>query len=84
MNKVIDFFNKKGNKEIIKSLRDFNKVMNSTIGEITTITSGEGVETRKTTFQDIIDFYQSEWFNTVNLLQELGIDLEAESTNSRY
>lgn len=84
MNKVIDFFNKKGNKEIIKALKDFNEVMNSTLGEVTTISSCAEVETRKTTFQDIIDFYKSEWYKTVDLLQELGIDLETEPTNIRY
>ena len=62
--------------KVTEILKAFNETMNSTLGDTVTITSNEGTETRKSTLQDTIDFYQDEWCNTVELLDEIGIDLE--------
>lgn len=64
--------------EITKVLRDFDEIMNAKLGDTVNINTGKEVITRKATFQDNIDFMQSEWFNTKDKLSDIGIDLELE------
>ena len=70
---------KGANVEITKVLRDFNGIMNATLGDTVTVTSHEGAITRPATLQDTIDLYQNEWCNTVQLLSEIGIEVETET-----
>lgn len=65
--------------EVKDVLENFNEIMNATLGDTITITSSEGTETRKATLQDAIDVYQTEWCNTVELLSEIGIELEEDN-----
>ena len=69
---------KGANVEITKVLRDFNDTMNATLGDTVTVTSHTGAITRPSTLQDTIDLYQNEWCGTVQLLNEIGIEIEAE------
>jgi hypothetical protein len=64
------------NVEITKVLRDFNDIMNATLGD--TVTSHAGAITRLATLQDTIDLYQNEWCNTIQLLDKIGIEVETE------
>jgi len=79
MKREIELLLKGANIEITKVLRDFNDTMNATLGGTVTITSNTGVTTRKATLQDTIDLYQNEWCNTVQLLDDIGIEIEAET-----
>ncbi len=62
--------------KVTEILKGFDEMINSEIGDTVTITSSEGTEIRKATPYDTIDFYQSEWVKTVELLSEIGVDLE--------
>lgn len=63
---------------VIKILKDFNDVMNATLGDTVKVTSSEGTIERKATLQDTIDLYQYEWGNVVEELEsEIGISLDS-------
>ena len=63
---------------IIEILKEYNEVMNSTLGDEVKVTSCNGTTVRKATLQDNIDLYKSEWSNVIERLSdEAGIDLES-------
>ncbi|MBN1040079.1 hypothetical protein DVW12_15370 [Clostridium botulinum] len=62
--------------EIKEVLQNFNNVINATLGDTVTIKSNEGEVVRKSTLQDTIDVYKSEWYNTLEVLNEIGITIE--------
>ncbi|NFE74695.1 hypothetical protein FC758_12400 [Clostridium botulinum] len=62
--------------EVKGILQSFNEIMNATFSDTVTIKSNEGDVVRKSTLQDTIDVYKSEWHNTLELLDEIGITIE--------
>lgn len=68
--------------KVTEILKDFNNVMNATLGDTVKETSSEGTIERKATLQDTIEFYKNEWYNiTDRLYSEAGIDLEDDKSN---
>jgi transcriptional regulator with PAS, ATPase and Fis domain len=59
--------------------KNFDEVINATLGDTVTVTSHTGAITRPTTLQDTIDIYQDEWCKTVQLLNDIGIEIETET-----
>lgn len=68
--------------EVKNILKNFDEVMNATLGDTVTITTGKEVLTRKATLQDTIELYQSEWLNTLELIEEIGIKIEEDNITS--
>ncbi len=67
----------KGFKAEVKDiLMNFDEIINAKLGDKVTITTGNEVVERKATLQDAVELYESEWANTVELLDEIGINLE--------
>jgi hypothetical protein len=62
--------------EVKDILMNFDEIINAKLGDTVTITTGNEVVTRKATLQDTVELYESEWANTVELLDEIGINLE--------
>lgn len=75
MKRETELLIKGANVEIIKVLKDFDEIMNATLGDTVTITSNTDVITRKATLQDTIDLYQNEWCGALEELNKLGIEI---------
>ncbi|NFH90374.1 hypothetical protein FDA33_09235 [Clostridium botulinum] len=72
------------NEEIIRVLNAFDGIINADFSNEVTITTGEGVITRKATLQDNIELIQSEWSDTKERLSELGIEVNSEAPKNHY
>lgn len=77
MKRETELLIKGANVEIIEVLKDFDELINATLGDTVTITSDTGAITRPATLQDTIDLYQDEWCKTVQLLDDIGIKIES-------
>lgn len=62
--------------EVKDILMNFDETINAKLGDTVTITTGSKAVKRKATLKDTVEFYESEWANTVELLDEIGINLE--------
>lgn len=62
--------------EVRNILINFDEIMNAKLGDTVTIITGSEATRRKATLQDTIELYENEWANAVELLDEIGINLE--------
>jgi len=82
MEKNTELLLKEFKAEVKKVLQNFDDTINSKLGDTVTITTGRETIIRKATLQDATDLYQNEWSNTVDLLDEIGINIEVDNVTS--
>jgi len=61
-------------KQIIKTLKEFNEIVNANLTTVTEY-NGNNIVTRKATDQDRVEFIKDEWYKVTELLDEMGIDI---------
>jgi len=80
MKRETELLIKGANVEVIKILRDFDEIMNAELVGETIIVDKKGNELpgsrRKVTLQDKLELIENEWCNTLEQLNEIGIDVE--------